>query len=64
MNKKQTANKEQDKNKKKEPTGYRGELRKRLESEGVGVWSLVRVKKGDAIYEGVILPRSQHTAEG
>jgi len=50
--------------KQKEPIGYRGELRKRLEKEGVGVWSEVVVKKGDAIYEGVILPRSDHTAEG
>ena len=48
----------------REAIGYRGDLRKRLEHEGVGVWSQVRVKKGDAIYEGVILPRSQHTAEG
>ncbi|MFW9924582.1 MAG: Glu-tRNA(Gln) amidotransferase subunit GatD [Candidatus Thorarchaeota archaeon] len=48
----------------RDPIGYRGDLRKRLESEKVGVWSQVRVKKGDALYEGVILPRSQHTAEG
>jgi len=49
---------------KREPIGYKGELRKRLEKEGVGVWSEVTVKKGDATYEGVILPRSDHTSEG
>ncbi|NHJ88095.1 MAG: Glu-tRNA(Gln) amidotransferase subunit GatD [Asgard group archaeon] len=49
---------------KREPIGYKGELRQRLEAEKVGVWSQVRVKKGEAIYEGVILPRSEHTSEG
>jgi glutamyl-tRNA(Gln) amidotransferase subunit D len=49
---------------KRDPMGYKGSLRTRLEKEGVGIWSLVRVEKGDAVYEGVILPRSQHTSEG
>ena len=49
---------------KRDPMGYKGLLRKRLEKEGVGIWSQVRVEKGDAVYEGVILPRSQHTSEG
>lgn len=49
---------------KRDPMGYKGSLRTRLEKEGVGIWSQVRVEKGDAIYEGVILPRSQHTSEG
>lgn len=49
---------------KRDPIGYKGELRKRLETEGIGVWSEVTVKKGDAVYEGVILPRSDHTSEG
>jgi glutamyl-tRNA(Gln) amidotransferase subunit D len=48
----------------REPIGYRGKLRERLLKEKVGVWSEVEVRKGNAIYEGVILPRSQHTAEG
>lgn len=48
----------------RDPMGYKGKLRKRLEIEKVGVWSQVRVKKGDANYEGVILPRSEHTSEG
>ncbi|NHJ84918.1 MAG: Glu-tRNA(Gln) amidotransferase subunit GatD [Asgard group archaeon] len=52
------------KKEKRDPIGYRGELRKRLEKESVGVWSQVIVKKGEAVYEGVILPRSQHTSEG
>jgi len=61
---KNTEDKKQPQKLIRDPIGYRGNLRKRLESEGVGVWSQVRVKKGGAIYEGVILPRSQHTAEG
>ncbi|MHA1586028.1 MAG: hypothetical protein ACTSUW_01720, partial [Candidatus Heimdallarchaeota archaeon] len=62
MNKKKTP-KETTKQK-RDPIGYKGELRKRLETEGIGVWSEVTVKKGDAVYEGVILPRSDHTSEG
>ncbi|NHJ04772.1 MAG: Glu-tRNA(Gln) amidotransferase GatDE subunit D [Candidatus Heimdallarchaeota archaeon] len=61
---KNTEDKKQPQKLIRDPIGYRGNLRKRLESEGIGVWSQVRVKKGGAIYEGVILPRSQHTAEG
>lgn len=61
---KNTEDKKQPQKLIRDPIGYRGNLRKRLESEGVGVWSQVRVKKGGALYEGVILPRSQHTAEG
>jgi glutamyl-tRNA(Gln) amidotransferase subunit D len=49
---------------KRDPIGYRGDLRKRLEKEKIGVWSQVRVRKGNAVYEGVILPRSEHTSEG
>ncbi|WP_457558420.1 Glu-tRNA(Gln) amidotransferase subunit GatD [Candidatus Harpocratesius sp.] len=47
----------------KEPTGYRGKLRERLLREGIGVWSVVKVSRGNAVYEGVILPRSEHTSE-
>jgi len=47
----------------KEPTGYKGALRERLLKENIGVWSLVRIKKGNAIYQGVVLPRSEHTSE-
>ncbi|MBD3189679.1 MAG: Glu-tRNA(Gln) amidotransferase subunit GatD [Candidatus Heimdallarchaeota archaeon] len=60
----QSSAKELKKKIEKKPMGYKGELRERLIKEQVGVWSEVRVKKGEAIYEGVILPRSQHTAEG
>lgn len=45
------------------PEGYRGSLRERLIREGVRTWSKVRVTKGNAVYEGVLLPRSQHTAD-
>jgi len=46
---------------KNEPEGYRGVLRQRLLQEGISAWSKVRILKGDAKYEGVLLPRSQHT---
>jgi glutamyl-tRNA(Gln) amidotransferase subunit D len=45
------------------PEGYRGSLRERLIRKGVRTWSKVRVIKGGAVYEGVLLPRSQHTAD-
>jgi glutamyl-tRNA(Gln) amidotransferase subunit D len=61
---KKTQQKKDEKKEKREPIGYRGELRKRLEKEKIGVWSQVRVRKGNALYEGVILPRSEHTSEG
>ena len=48
----------------KEPEGYKGALRERLIKENIGTWSIVRIKKGNAMYEGVVLPRSQHTSEG
>ncbi len=46
-----------------EPEGYRGVLRDRLIREGVRTWSKVRITKGNATYEGLLLPRSQHTAD-
>ena len=46
-----------------EPEGYRGALRDRLIREGVRTWSKVRITKGKATYEGLLLPRSQHTAD-
>lgn len=45
------------------PEGYRGLLRERLIREGIRAWSRVRITKGNAKYEGVVLPRSQHTAD-
>ena len=53
-----------DANVEKEPTGYQGDLRVRLIRENIGVWSEVRIQKGNATYEGVILPRSENTSEG
>ncbi|MHA1829603.1 MAG: asparaginase domain-containing protein, partial [Candidatus Heimdallarchaeaceae archaeon] len=44
-----------------EPEGYRGRLRERLIKEKIRTWSKVSVEKGQAHYEGVLLPRSQHT---
>jgi glutamyl-tRNA(Gln) amidotransferase subunit D len=46
-----------------EPEGYRGDLRERLIEEGIRTWSQVRIRKGNATYEGVLLPRSQHTSD-
>lgn len=51
------------KNEEKEPEGYRGILRERLVREKVQTWSKVKITKGKARYEGVLLPRSQHTAD-
>jgi glutamyl-tRNA(Gln) amidotransferase subunit D len=48
----------------RETSGYKNELKERLIKEKVGIWSEVIVTKGSAKYEGVILPRSEHTAEG
>jgi glutamyl-tRNA(Gln) amidotransferase subunit D len=48
----------------KEPEGYKGALRERLIKENIGTWSIVKIKKGNAMYEGVVLPRSEHTSEG
>jgi glutamyl-tRNA(Gln) amidotransferase subunit D len=45
------------------PEGYRGALRERLVRERIRTWSKVRVTKGKAVYEGVLLPRSQHTSD-
>jgi glutamyl-tRNA(Gln) amidotransferase subunit D len=44
------------------PEGYRGSLRERLIKEGIRTWSKVRITKGKAVYEGLLLPRSEHTA--
>jgi len=48
----------------KDPTGYKGALRDRMIRENIGVWSIVKIVKNNAIYEGVVLPRSEHTSEG
>jgi glutamyl-tRNA(Gln) amidotransferase subunit D len=45
------------------PDGYRGPLRERLVRERIQAWSKVRITKGRARYEGLLLPRSQHTAD-
>jgi len=45
------------------PEGYRGSLRERLIKEGIRTWSKVRITKGKAVYEGLLLPRSEHTAD-
>ena len=45
------------------PEGYRGALRERLIRDKIRTWSKVRITKGNAIYEGLLLPRSQHTAD-
>lgn len=47
----------------KGPDGYMGKLLERLIREKISTWSIVRVNKKDGShYEGVLLPRSQHTA--
>ncbi|MCE7741847.1 MAG: Glu-tRNA(Gln) amidotransferase subunit GatD [Candidatus Heimdallarchaeota archaeon] len=44
-----------------DPEGYRGPLRERLIKDKIRTWSRVEVNKGEAHYEGLLLPRSQHT---
>jgi glutamyl-tRNA(Gln) amidotransferase subunit D len=44
-----------------DPEGYRGQLRERLIKDKIRTWSKVKVTKGSAHYEGLLLPRSQHT---
>jgi glutamyl-tRNA(Gln) amidotransferase subunit D len=51
------------KNEENNPEGYRGCLRERLVKDGIRTWSKVCITKGHATYEGVLLPRSQHTAD-
>jgi glutamyl-tRNA(Gln) amidotransferase subunit D len=55
--------KEMSQKKENEPEGYRDALRERLVKEGIRTWSKVRITKGNATYEGLLLPRSQHTAD-
>ena len=45
----------------KGPEGYRGALLERLIKQGIRTWSKVRITKGNARYEGLLLPRSEHT---
>jgi len=52
---------EEEKFENKGPEGYRGALLERLIKQGIRTWSKVRITKGDARYEGLLLPRSEHT---
>jgi len=45
------------------PAGYRGELLERLKKEKIRTWAKIQVKKGNAMYEGILLPRSLNTAD-
>jgi len=51
------------KNDENDPEGYRGALRERLIRDGIRTWGKVRITKNNAVYEGLLLPRSQHTAD-
>ncbi len=52
---------EEEKFENKGPEGYRGALLERLIKQGIRTWSKVRITKGTARYEGLLLPRSEHT---
>ena len=52
---------EEEKFENKGPEGYRGALLERLIKQGIRTWSKVRITKGNARYEGLLLPRSEHT---
>ncbi len=48
----------------KPPDGYRGRILDRLIQEKIRTWSIIKVNKTDGShYEGVLLPRSQHTSD-
>jgi len=51
----------EEKSENKGPEGYRGALLERLIKQGIRTWSKVRITKGNARYEGLLLPRSEHT---
>lgn len=40
--------------------GYKGEASKALEEAGAEVEDHIRVTKDGAIYEGILIPRSEH----
>ena len=42
--------------------GYKGEGKKILEKNKIGIWDIVQVKTEKGEYEGIILPRSEYTA--
>ena len=42
--------------------GYKGEGKKLLEKNKVGIWDIVHIKTGKTQYEGIILPRIEHSA--
>lgn len=52
---------EEEKFENKGPEGYRGALLERLIKQGIRTWSKVGITKGNARYEGLLLPRSEHT---
>ncbi|UJG40457.1 MAG: Glu-tRNA(Gln) amidotransferase subunit GatD [Candidatus Heimdallarchaeum aukensis] len=43
------------------PEGYRGELLERLVKDKIRTWAEIRITKGEAKYEGILLPRSLNT---
>ncbi len=42
--------------------GYKGEGKKILEKNKIGIWDIVQVKTEKGEYEGIILPRSEYSA--
>lgn len=40
--------------------GYRGEALRAIERAGVKVEDYIRVRKGDVVYEGILIPRPEH----
>jgi glutamyl-tRNA(Gln) amidotransferase subunit D len=54
---------DEDNKKNANPEGYHGKLLGRLIKEGIRTWSTLKITKENATYEGVLLPRSQHTAD-
>ena len=42
--------------------GYKGEGKKILEKNNIGIWDIVHIKTEKGEYEGIILPRSEYSA--
>ncbi|MFW9826222.1 MAG: Glu-tRNA(Gln) amidotransferase subunit GatD [Candidatus Thorarchaeota archaeon] len=42
--------------------GYKGEGKKLLEKSNIEIWDIVRIKTGRTEYEGIILPRIEHSS--
>ncbi|MHA2182236.1 MAG: Glu-tRNA(Gln) amidotransferase subunit GatD, partial [Promethearchaeota archaeon] len=43
--------------------GYKGEGKELLEKYNLNIWDIIQIKTEKTSYEGIILPRSEYSAE-